>query len=120
MLQIHTNSFMNIYSPYDLRGTNMPSEQKSGSIDKTCLSKAGSSGESRAHRGSKLLAHRARDGKAMLQIHMYSLININRPYDLLDTIMPSADKAERLISTCLTKAGPSGYLGPGIAMRILE
>ena len=56
----------------------------------------------------------------MLQIHMYSLININRPYDLLDTIMPSADKAERLISTCLTKAGSSGYLGPGIAMRILE
>ena len=48
-----------------------------------------------------------RKGKAMLQIHMYSLININRPYDLLDTIMPSADKAERLISTCLTKAGPS-------------
>ena len=56
----------------------------------------------------------------MLQIHMYSLININRPYDLLDTTMPSADKAERLISTCLMKAGPSGYLGPGIAMRILE
>ena len=54
----------------------------------------------------------------MMQIHMYSLININRPYDLLDTIMPSADKAERLISTCLIKAGPSGYLGPGIAMRI--
>ena len=56
----------------------------------------------------------------MLQIHMYSLMNINRPYDLLDTIMPSADKAERLISTCLIKAGPSEYLGPGIAMRILE
>ncbi len=73
----------------------------------------------------------------MLQIHMYSLININRLYDLLDTIMPSTDKAERLISTCLMKAGPSrerthrgskllahrardGYLGPGIAMRILE
>ena len=48
-----------------------------------------------------------RKGKAMLQIHMYSFKNINRPYDLLDTIMPSADKAERLISTCLTKAGPS-------------
>ena len=44
MLQIHTNSFMNIYSPYDLRGINMPSEQKSESIDKTCLSRAGSSG----------------------------------------------------------------------------
>ena len=66
----------------------------------------------------------------MMQIHMYSLKNINHPYDLLDTIMPSADKAERLISTCLMKAGPSGesrthrardgYLGPGIAMRILE
>ena len=61
-----------------------------------------------------------RKGKAMLQIHMYSLINTNRPYDLLDTIMPSTDKAESLISTCLTKAGSSGYLGPGIAMRILE
>ena len=61
-----------------------------------------------------------RKGKAMLQTHMYRLINTNRPYDLLDTIMPSADKAERLISTCLTKAGSSGYLGPGIAMRILE
>ena len=59
-----------------------------------------------------------RKGKAMLQIHRYSFINLNRPYDLLDTIMPSADKAERLISTCLIKAGPSGYLGPGIAMRI--
>ena len=63
MLQIHTNSFMNIYSPYDLRGIHMPSEQKSESINKTCLSRAGSSGESRAHRGSKLLAHRARDGR---------------------------------------------------------
>ena len=61
-----------------------------------------------------------RKGKAMLQIHMYSFKNINRPYDLLDTIMPSADKAERLISTCLIKAGSSGYLGPDIAMRILE
>ena len=56
----------------------------------------------------------------MLRIYMYSLINVNRPYDLQDTIMPSADKAERLISTCLSEAGPSGYLGPGIAMRILE
>ena len=61
-----------------------------------------------------------RKGKAMLQIHMYSFKNLNRPYDLLDTIMPSADKAERLSSTCLMKAGSSGYLGPGIAMCILE
>ena len=44
MLQIHTNSFVNIYSPYDLRGIHMPSELKSESIDKTCLSRAGSSG----------------------------------------------------------------------------
>ena len=44
MLQIHTNSFMDIYSPYDLCGIDMPSELKSESINKTCLSKAGSSG----------------------------------------------------------------------------
>ena len=85
---------------------------------------------SRTHRGSKLLAHRARDGKAMLQILMYSLINTNRPYDLLDTIMPSADKAERAYFDMpykgRTKQGSrthrarDGYLVPGIAMRILE
>ncbi len=72
----------------------------------------------------------ARDGKAMLQMHMYSLINIKCPYDLQGTNMPSADKAERLISTCLFKTGSSGesrthrardgYLGPDTAMRILE
>ena len=44
MLQIHTNSFVNIYSPYDLRGIIMPSAEKAESIDKTCLLRAGSSG----------------------------------------------------------------------------
>ena len=67
---------------------------------------------------SEKIGPQVRKGKAMLQIHMYSLININRPYDLLDTIMPSADKAEWLISTCLNRAGSSGYLGPGASMRI--
>ena len=56
----------------------------------------------------------------MLQIHTYSFMNLNRPCDLQGTIMPSADKAERLISTCLNQAGSSGYLGPGAPMRILE
>ena len=56
----------------------------------------------------------------MLQIHMYSFMNLNRPCDLQGTIMPSADKAERLISTCLYQAGSSGYLGPGALLRILE
>ena len=118
-MQIHMYSLININRLYDLLDTIMPSTDKAERLISTCLMKAGPSRE-RTHRGSKLLAHRARDGKAMMQIHMYSLININRPYDLLDTIMPSADKAERLISTCLMKAGSSGYLGPGIAMRILE
>ena len=61
-----------------------------------------------------------RKGKAMLQIHTYSFKNLYRPCDLQDTIMPSADKAEWLISTCLNQAGSSGYLGPGAPMRILE
>ena len=71
-----------------------------------------------------------RKGKAMLQIHMNSFDNMFRPYDLQGIIMPSADKAERLISICLMKAGSSGesrthcagdgYLGPDIAMCIPE
>ena len=61
-----------------------------------------------------------RKGKAMLQIHTYSFKNLYRPCDLQGTIMPSADKAEWLISTCLNQAGSSGYLGPGAPMRILE
>ena len=66
----------------------------------------------------------------MLQTHTYSFSSIKRLYDLQGTNMPSADKAERLISTCLFKTGSSGesrthrardgYLGPDTAMRILE
>lgn len=48
----------------------------------------------------------------MLQIHTYNYRNIKRPYDYQDTIMPAADKAERLISTCLNQDGSSGYLRP--------
>ena len=67
----------------------------------------------------------------MLRIQMNSFMNSYRPYNLSGTAMPSADKAEWLISSCLAmpltegeryfkKAGSSGYLGPGDAMRILE
>ncbi len=38
----------------------------------------------------------------MLKIHMYSFRNLGRLCDLQGITMPSADKAERLISTCLT------------------
>ena len=55
----------------------------------------------------------------MLQIHMNSLMNTYRPYDLQGIILPSADKAERLNKTCLKMAGSSGYLGPGAAIRML-
>ena len=61
-----------------------------------------------------------RKGKAMLQIHTHSFTSINRLYDLQGTNMPSANKAERLISTCLNRAGSSGYLKPGAFTRILE
>ena len=56
----------------------------------------------------------------MLQIYTYSLRKIYRPYDLQGTNMPKADKAEWLISTCLNRAGSSGYLKPGAFTRILE
>ena len=56
----------------------------------------------------------------MLQIHVHGFKTLYRPCDLQGTIMPSADKAERLNLTCLNQAGSSGYLGPGAAMRILE
>ncbi len=56
----------------------------------------------------------------MLQIHTYNYRNLKRPYDYQDTIMPAADKAERLISTCLNQDGSSGYLRPDAPMCILE
>ena len=72
----------------------------------------------RTHRGSKLLAHRARYGKAMLQRHTLNTRSIYRPYDLQGIIMPSTDKVERFNKACLAKAGLSGYLGPGVSIRI--
>ena len=56
----------------------------------------------------------------MLQIHTQIIGSLYRPCDLLGTIMPSADKAERFNKACLNKAGSSGYLGPGASVRILE
>ena len=61
-----------------------------------------------------------RKGEAMLQIHTQKFETLYRPYDLMSTIMPSADKAEWFNKACLHKAGSSGYLGPGASMRILE
>ena len=55
----------------------------------------------------------------MLQRHTLNTKSIYRPYDLKD-VMPSTDKVERFIMACLKKAGPSGYLGPGVSIRILE
>ncbi len=56
----------------------------------------------------------------MLQRYTYSFKNLNRLSDLQGTIMPKADKAEGLISTCLLRTGSSGYLRPGAPVRILE
>ena len=56
----------------------------------------------------------------MLQIHTYRFRSLNNPCDYRGTIMPSTDKAERFLTTCLIRAGSSGYLGPGALMCILE
>ena len=61
-----------------------------------------------------------RKGKAMLQIHIFSSCNTYRPNDLQGTIMPAAEKAERLNKVCLFKAGSSGYLDPGVFAHTLE
>ena len=60
-----------------------------------------------------------RKGKAMLKIHTNCLKSFDRLYDIHNTIMPAAEKAERLISTCLIQAGSSGYLDPDALLRIL-
>ena len=57
-------------------------------------------------------------GKAMLQRHTLNTRSIYRPYDLQGIIMPSTDKVERFNKACLAKAGLSGYLGPGVSIRI--
>ena len=54
-----------------------------------------------------------RKGKAMMQIHT---MNMNRPHDRRDIIMPSADRVERSIMNCLLRAGLSGCLGSGASM----
>ncbi len=54
----------------------------------------------------------------MLQIYSNSFERINHKYDLQGTTMPTADKAEWLISVCLYMTGSSGRLGPGDAVRI--
>ena len=69
---------------------------------------------------SRALTHRARDGKAMLQIHTQNMKIEYRPYDLQGTIMPSAEKAERFNDACLLKAGSSGCLYPNVRRYILE
>ncbi len=76
------------------------------------------------------LCDTAHEIKAMMQIHTYSFINTKRLYDLQGTSMPSADKAEWLVSTCLNHTGSSGkshthrardrYLRPDAFMCILE
>ena len=69
--------------------------------------------------GAKKTGPQVWKGKAMLQIHTNSLLNMNSPYDL-GIIMPSADKAERFNTICLTRAGSSGRLEPGAPICILE
>ena len=56
----------------------------------------------------------------MKQRHMFTIMNFNRPYDILGTIMPSVDKTEWLYFAYLKKAGLSGDLGPDAFLRILE
>jgi hypothetical protein len=48
----------------------------------------------------------------MMQIHTDGIKNAYRQFDLQETIMPIARKAEWLIYVCLNKTGSSGYLGP--------
>ena len=69
---------------------------------------------------SEKIEPQVRKGKAMLQIHTVSSCITYRPNDLQGTIMPAAEKAERLNKICLFKAGPSGYLDPDVFTRNLE
>ena len=59
-------------------------------------------------------------GKAMLQRHTLNTRSIYRPYDLQGITMPSTERVERFNKACLAKAGPSGYLGAGVFIRVLE
>ena len=69
--------------------------------------------------GGRIKGPQVRKGKAMLQRHTLNTESIYRPYDLKG-IMPSTDKVGRFNMACLIKAGLSGYLGPGVSVRILE
>ena len=70
--------------------------------------------------GGRITGPQVRKGKAMLQRHTLNTRSIYRLYDLQGIIMPSTDKVERFNKACLAKAGLSGYLGPGVSIRILE
>ena len=58
-----------------------------------------------------------RKGEAMLQIHTSLMKNAYRKFDLQNTIMPTAKRAEWFICVCLTETGSSGCLGPGALER---
>ena len=70
--------------------------------------------------GGRITGPQVRKGKAMLQRHTLNTLCIYRQCDLLGISMPSADKVERFNTACLIQAGQSGYLGPGVSLRILE
>ena len=70
--------------------------------------------------GGRITGPQVRKGKAMLQRHTLNTLCIYRQCDLLGISMPSADKVERFNTACLIQAGQSGYLGPGVFLRILE
>lgn len=61
-----------------------------------------------------------RKGKAKMQIRTFKALNTYLPTDVKGMTLPTADKAERLISVCLSGAGSSGYLDPGASARIPE
>ena len=77
-------------------------------------------GPERKKHAPRVSPRSARNGKAMLQMHTNSFMNMYRPYVLLGTILPSADKAEWFNKSCLAKAGSSGNPGPGVFMHMPE
>ena len=54
----------------------------------------------------------------MLLMNTNRMKDSYRMFDLQGTTMPTADKAEWLISVCLYMTGSSGRLGPGDAVLI--
>ena len=53
-------------------------------------------------------------------LHTQNMKMEYRLYDLQGIIMLSADKAERFHDACLTEAGSSGRLNPGVRRYIPE